>query len=444
MIAPPPNPAGALAAALPDLLDERVGIIRRVMDVHRMPGAPDFFHVAAEACNTRAFTRQLSFRAAGGASAERERAIAKAIGEAVERYCAAIYDIESLPLATAADAPFACVAPSAFALYSAAQLASDGFPWVEFSPHTPVRWTPAEDVLGGEIRHVPAVMVYLPYVYYQGTGDSPIAQSISTGLACHDSTASAALAGACEVLERDAFTITWQARLAPPQIQIETLPDAAYDLVRRFEHTGAAVTLFDLTMDHGIPTILSVLRGDHPEAPALVFAAATSLDPRIATRNALEELAHTLRYSQQIKSLAERLVPDPDFGNVADQVDHLNLYVDHAHRGLADFLFASRQRIEFDAIADLATGDAQADLHTLAGRVAGAGLRVLVADVTSPDIRSVGLRVARAVIPGCHPLFMGHRVRALGGTRLWQVPRRLGHRAIDPERGDNPAPHPYP
>ncbi|HEX3763068.1 MAG TPA: YcaO-like family protein, partial [Kofleriaceae bacterium] len=175
MIAPRTS-ASALALAYPDLFDERVGIIGRVVDVDRMPGAPDFFHVAAEACNTRAFTRQVNFRAAGGASADRDRAIAKALGEATERYCSAIYDIESLPLATAAAAPFACVAPSEFALYSTAQLASDGFPWVEFTERTPVRWTPAEDVLTGEVRHVPAAMVYMPYIYYQGSGDSPITQ----------------------------------------------------------------------------------------------------------------------------------------------------------------------------------------------------------------------------------------------------------------------------
>jgi ribosomal protein S12 methylthiotransferase accessory factor len=228
------------------------------------------------------------------------------------------------------------------------------------------------------------------------------------------------------------------------QDAIETLPDAAYDLVQRFEHTGAAVHLFDLTMDHGIPTVLSVLRGRHADSPALVFAAAAALDPVAATRSALEELAHTQRYSQQIKSAMERLVIDPGFACVVDQVDHLNLYVDHANAGLAEPMFAASRRIAFDEIANLETGDAQADLRVLAARVAAVGHRVLVADLTSPDVRSLGLCVARAVIPGFHPLFMGHRMRALGGARLWQVPRTLGYRGIDPERGDNPAPHPYP
>jgi ribosomal protein S12 methylthiotransferase accessory factor len=69
---------------------------------------------------------------------------------------------------------------------------------------------------------------------------------------------------------------------------------------------------------------------------------------------------------------------------------------------------------------------------------------VLLADVTTPDVRDLGLSVVRAVVPGSHPLFMGHALRARGGRRLWEVPQRLGHRGISPATGDNPAPHPYP
>src|SRR5438067_523325 len=87
-----------LIDALPYLVDEKVGIINVVQEVRRFPGAPNFFHYAAEACNTRAFTKQTNFAITGGASVDRDRAIAKAAGEAIERYCSAIYDVESLPL----------------------------------------------------------------------------------------------------------------------------------------------------------------------------------------------------------------------------------------------------------------------------------------------------------------------------------------------------------
>jgi ribosomal protein S12 methylthiotransferase accessory factor len=441
---PAPAPLEVLRAALPVLVDERVGIVHHVEVVPREAGAPDFFHVAARAGNTQAFVRQANFANAGGASTDRRIAVAKAVGEAVERYCAAIYDVDELPLAFHARAPFPCVAPREFALHSAAQYAAPGFPWVPFDEETPVRWTAGVDLGRDDVVHVPAAMVFMPYHFYQGTGDAPIGQPISTGLACHVSRARAALGGLCEVIERDAFTITWQAGLARAQLRVETLGDAAYDLVERFERTGSTVVLLDITTDIGVPTVLAVLQAEAPEAPALVFAAAADPDPDVAVRKSLEELAHTRRYSQQVKSRLPRLAADPAHANVADQVDHLNFWCDHAHRPLADFVFGSRERVDFDELPNLATGDAAQDLRVLVARVRDAGHRVVLCDLTTPDVGDLGLHVVRVVVPGFHPLFMGYRLRALGGRRLWTVPQALGFRRIGPDTGDNPVPHPYP
>jgi ribosomal protein S12 methylthiotransferase accessory factor len=426
------------------LVDDSIGIVRAVAESPRAPGTPDFFHFGAVACNTRAFTRQENFSATGGAAADRDSALAKAIGEAVERYCSAIYDIDDLPLTAYDQAPFPCVPPNAFALYSAEQYQSPGFIYVPFEDSTPVRWVAARDLGTGEEIYVPAGMVYVPYAYYRGTGDSPIAEPISTGLACHLSSEEAMLAALFEVIERDAFTITWQARLARPQIRIETLSDANFDLIRRFERAAGSVTVLDITLDTGVPAILSVLRHSWPGAPALVFAAAADLNPEKAVRKSLEELAHTRRYMQQINSELPRLVPEPNYENVVDQITHLNLYCDPTNAPLADFIFKSEERIAFDEIENLATGHPKRDLKTLVARVQAVNHRALVVDLTTPDVSELGFTVMRGVIPGFHPLQMGHRYRALGGYRLWEVPQRLGDPGITRESGDNSAPHPFP
>jgi ribosomal protein S12 methylthiotransferase accessory factor len=112
------RPWRRLFDALEYILDERVGIVQFVLETSRQPGSPDFFHFFAQACNTRSFTEQTNFGKTGGASAERGAAMAKAIGEAIERYCGAIYDVTELPLYSYAGAPFRCVHPSEFALMS--------------------------------------------------------------------------------------------------------------------------------------------------------------------------------------------------------------------------------------------------------------------------------------------------------------------------------------
>jgi ribosomal protein S12 methylthiotransferase accessory factor len=443
-MAPQLDPIGRLAQMVDYLVDDRVGIIRQVNEVPREAGTPDFFHVVAQACDTRAFTEEANFANSGGASVDRGEALAKAIGEAVERYCSAMFDPFQLPLFPSDDAPFPCTRPAEYALYSEAQLVDTDFPWAPFEPETPVRWTAAVDLCTGEQHYVPAAMVFIPYRYYLDTGEVPIVQPISTGLACHCSKAEATRAAICEVVERDAFTIAWQAMISAPHILVESLSDTNYRAVERFERTGSDVTLLNITLDAGIPTALAVLRSDAPAAPALVLAAASDPDPERAVRKSLEELAHTRRYSQQIKTRMPRLEADSPLINVNDQVDHLNFWTDQQHARLADFIFASSERVPFETLENLATGDAQRDVEMLVARINTVGHRVLVADVTTEDVADVGLSVVRAVIPGFHPLFMGHRLRALGGNRLWDVPQRLGYSGINRERGDNPAPHPYP
>jgi ribosomal protein S12 methylthiotransferase accessory factor len=433
-----------LSGVLDTLVDKRVGIIELLELVPRDPGDPDFFGFAARACDTSAFQSEKNFGNTGGVSSNRETAAAKAIGEAVERYCSAQYDSEQMPLVSFESAPFVCVAPGDFALFGADQYAEPGFPWVPFEASTPVHWMPANDPLTGDTIHVPAAMVFVPYIYYLGTGDSPIVQPISTGLSCHCSVYEAALNSVCEVIERDAVTITWQARMSHPQIRIESLSQSNQDLVTRFERVGLSVTLLNITLDTGVPTCLAVLRGLRPEQTALVVAGSAELNPERAVRKALEELEHTRRYSQQIKTAVPPLEPESDFSNVTDQMSHLHYWSDHAHVAASDFLTASAERVDFRDLPHPETGDPREDLQTVCKLIRKTGHCVLLADVTTPDVRELGLAVVRAVIPGYHPLYMGYRLRSTGGTRLWDIPQQLGHRGVRREEGDYPFPHPYP
>lgn len=428
------------------LVDDQVGIIQGVQEIPRRPGAPDFFHFFAQAGSTLAFSKQDNARTriAGGASADRGRAMAKAVGEAVERYCSALYDADDFPLVSFESAPFPCVDPPEFALYGREQYDSTGFPFARFDEQTPVRWVAARELRTGALCHVPAAMVFVPYCYDQEAGEHPIAQPISTGLACHGSWEEAALSAICEVVERDAFTIVWQARLGMPQIRLDSLSERNRDLVSRFERIGSVVTMLDLTMDHGIPTILSVLRGPSPEVPALTFAASCHPDPEQAACKSLEELAHTTAFAYHLNATCPPLVPDADYGNVAKRDDHVRLYCGHRNAQLADFIFASDRRVAFQDIHNPGSEDPKEDVRILLERINGVNQRVLLFDLTTPDVGELGLRVVRAIIPGFHRLALGHHIRALGGSRLWEVPQKLGYPGITMESGDNPAPHPYP
>jgi ribosomal protein S12 methylthiotransferase accessory factor len=443
MIAPPKS-FERLERVLADLVDERVGIIRVVEEWPREPGGPAFFHYYAEACNTRRFTVQKNFGETGGASTNRKIALGKAIGEAVERYCSAIYDPDEFPIVPYRSATFPCIHPDRFVCYSPEQYRTPGFPYVPFIETTPVCWAPLQDPLTQETKYVPAALLYVPYLFQEERGEACIGQRISTGLACHCSYEEAAIAAICEVIERDAITITWQAQVAWPHIHLETLSGPNRDLVSRFERIGSTVTLLYLAMDHGLPTILAVAQGHRADSPALCFAASTELNPEHAVRKSLEELAHTRRLAQELTIHRPRFSPGPEFENVNGQDAHVHLYCHPEFSHLGEFIFGSSQRISFADLPRFSIDDPITDLQTLLHHVCKVNHQVLLADLTTPDVRELGLWVMKAVIPGFHPLFLGHHIRALGGSRLWELPQKLGFSGISKDRGDNPAPHPFP
>jgi ribosomal protein S12 methylthiotransferase accessory factor len=107
-------------------------------------------------------------------------------------------------------------------------------------------------------------------------------------------------------------------------------------------------------------------------------------------------------------------------------------------------LTSSPRELSFSELPNLASGDATRDLAVLAQRIAATGHRALYVDVTSADLRSLGLWVVRALIPGFQPLVMGHLLRPLGGRRLWTLPARLGFEGRTQAQGDYPFPHPFP
>jgi ribosomal protein S12 methylthiotransferase accessory factor len=66
-------------------------------------------------------------------------------------------------------------------------------------------------------------------------------------------------------------------------------------------------------------------------------------------------------------------------------------------------------------------------------------------DVTSPDVRTAGVRVVHAVAPELCPLDVVEGVRFLGGRRMYEAAYEAGVAPRPLTPADlNPDPHPFP
>lgn len=437
--------SGHLLQSWHKLVDSSVGIVQKVTPLPIEEDEPDFVHYLSTACSTDRLGQLQNFGSNGGASVDHTSAAVKAVGEAVERYCSAFFSYQDLPVCAFADLPGPAPHPDTFALYRPEQYAGDVIAWRPFTADTPVSWTTGVSLCSGEQVYVPAAMVYVPF-HYQMDRETPICQPISTGLAAGGSFAEAALSGICEAIERDAFTITWQARLTQPRLALDSLPASSRDRVNRFTTVGLRVEIMDITTDLGVPTMFTVAIGERASSPALAVSAATDPRPEVALNKSLDELAHTRKFARQVMDYTPALPVDVAGGHpeVLDQKHHLRFYCPQPARSFAEFAWVSPTERPFVESGPDPSESAASRLDGVVARLANAGLEPIACDLTTPDVAALGLSVVRVVVPGLHPLFMGHRNRALGGRRLYEVPERLGLSGIAPGEPDNPYPHPFP
>ncbi|RNL84186.1 TOMM precursor leader peptide-binding protein [Halostreptopolyspora alba] len=329
-----------------------------------------------------------------------------------------------------------------------------GFPYPRYDDDLRLDWVWATSLTFGRPILVPETYAYYFTSGYEGGGNGFVYE-VSNGCALGASLEEAALHGLLELAERDAFLLTWYARLAAPALALDSATDPLLPLmVERLERaTGRRLRVFDTTTEHGVPSVwaMAVHPDDDLRTPKALCAAGADLDPQRAIAEALVELASMVPWQNETYPRrladAQRMLVDPY--EVRTMGDHAILY---SHpEAFERFSFLPDSGDSW-AIADRFQGrphtageNLREDLDTMVGRYADHGQEVIVVDQTTPEHRAGGFSCAKVIVPGLLPMTFGHEMRRVDGlSRLLEVPRLLGHRATALDPGEiNPHPHPF-
>lgn len=437
---------GEAKARAARVVSERTGLISLAEIVETGPCDPRAFWVRTVPADTKSIFDVRAFSEGNAAALDSDTALMKAIGESIERYCAASSNCGDLRLSShrAMDTPR--VRSASWALFSDEQYQSPQFPVPRFTDDTPVRWVSAYSLTRDHEVHVPASFVYIPYVPVPGEARI-VPWQVSTGLACHTSLTRAALKSLLEVVERDAFMLFWHRRIGCPEIDISTISDkhllSLLDLTRV---PGYQRHILLLTVDVPLPVVLVALTSMNHK-PYVVMGCAADCQPENALRLALEE---ALLSMHGITTIAER---DPEYSSTAENYSDINDLLRHAWVYAVDPRLREVTSAQLKPSGEIRWGDlpcakATATLQQLVWLVRELELRgyeSIVADITTVDVDDAGFKVVRGIIPGMQPLDVDHKFPHLGGPRLHSSPARLGlpaHRFHDTTL--NRYPHPFP
>jgi ribosomal protein S12 methylthiotransferase accessory factor len=418
-------------ALVEQLVGERAGLVARCRSRPDAGGPP-----AAEALVNvpeAGGRRRRQEWGLGCADTAREARTVAAL-EAIERSCAAPRG-RTILRAPAAELRDDAIDPALLVLHGDDQYARPGFPFAPLDPREEVEWTWAYSAARRRHVAVPADLVF-----YRGrrrpTGRRPLACSSSSGCAVGQGAGQAALHAVLEVLERDGLLLTWYGRRPPCRLDPDRAEDRRIPLLQaQLDARGYDVAVFDTTPpDIGIPCVWAMAVNRTDDGLKTLSGAGCHPDPERAVLRALREVSAHLGPMRALAAAAgPRAAPRLLEGGRALRRprDHVLLYGLPEAFGRLRFLFESEPsgrspRQHFRRRGAAVVTEPSEWAPAVQAAILGAGLDLLVADMTASDVRGLGLVAVRALVPGTLPMtFGGGLERTAGAPRLAAPPGPL-------------------
>ncbi|MEV7600500.1 YcaO-like family protein [Kitasatospora sp. NPDC089797] len=345
--------------------------------------------------------------------------------------------------------------------YTRAQLTHPSSRVLPWSENAPTDWVWGHDLATGRPRLVPADVGFYLYEYEHrldyhgsrraGAGTAPRNHfdESSSGCALGGSLEEAAVHSLLELAERDAFLMAWHCGRPLPRIDPATVSDpVSRQLLDLIASKGFEAHLLVASNDLGVPVVWGCAVNRERPMPAGFSAAGSSVEPAAAVRAALWELGQIV--AQPFALDTERLRPmltDP--WKVETLEDHLELHALPESLPLLERFLTGPVTPLGEAfpgwpgqLVAHAGGDVRGTLDHLLSCFRQAGLdEVVLVDQSTRDHRDLGLRAAKAVVPGIIPMCFGYAQQRVAG--LPRLSRAMAAAGV-PLGEDELPPHPHP
>ena len=346
-----------------------------------------------------------------GKGQTQDEAAASALGEAIERHSAVWQGDESVTIATRTDLGDAAIDPENVLLISDRQYRSGVLGLRRFDPSAERAWGMLKSLTTGEAQWLPA-----EFLWFRHPTKVRSCPSDSNGIAAGNTYAEAVIQGFLELVERDAYAIWWANAYAAPPVATEQCGDLCAEQVGLLHRLGRNVAFLDVTTDLGIPAIAAVSWLRQDECCGVLVKVGAHFDPHIAAARAVGEILQYITVAQRSALPAA----------IGDWLLRRTL-------GMLPQLCSLGQEPVPLRMAPQTSG---AELFELCREVAaGAGLELLVHDLTRPEI---GVPVVRVVVPG-----LRHYWPRYAPGRLYDVPVSLGHLTAPRDETELAPPPPY-
>lgn len=325
-----------------------------------------------------------------------------------------------------------------------------------FTENTKFRWTLAQSLISNKKIYCPTQLLSAFYfsnnvrTLSRPTRKEPMLRwSVTTGIATGRCFEEALTKGILEVIERDAFMITYLNKLSPPILDLENISNQDSDLkkiLKSFRRYDLEVFLIKAPSDFPANVILSIIIDHTSIGPAFTMAASADFDLKTCILDSLSECL-SIRLASR-KHLNKNLF---DENNITRE-GRVQYWAKSENLPKIDFLLRG-EKINIDLLKESNTFNKHLFNQDQLKKYYRNKLKILIRELkkhnyeacyiemTPKKVKALGLRCMNVIIPDLQPLHLNETFPYFYGKRLGEVPKKLGYKSSE---SINRIPHPFP
>lgn len=308
----------------------------------------------------------------------------------------------------------------------------------------PYGWVLGKKIPSLEDVYVPSQLIY--FTYRRQLREGLIRLPISTGAASGTAYSAAIYRGLCEVIERDAFIITYLNKLPRSKIPLHKSENIKVKKILEIvDNYNLQIKSFDISTDIGVYVFLTTICDDTGIASAISVGMKSGLDPTGTLLGSMQEAFHSRAWIRNKK--------DQFIGKKSDLMKPLVLLerallwssIDSL-KNLDFLLNSTKETVSIDDYEDRSTETSAGNLAKTIESLRDKGYDSYFVDITPelPSIKNTKFKVVMTIVPELQPMHLDERYPYLGGARLYNVPVKLGYLKKSNNQSDlHKFPHPF-
>lgn len=265
-------------------------------------------------------------------------------------------------------------------------------------------WSSAFDYLNKKKILVPSQLIYISDLFRNETLIA--SEQITTGAALGDRPKSVFESGFLEVVERDAFMISYLTKRKLARITL--FPESINELISYLKRYYIDILVFDITTDLCIPAFMAIAVDRRGFGPGISVGLKAGFDAESVIFGSILEAVQPRRQSRYSKELDGAKFKFPTEHEIDSMPKRYYYWYPTKMIKHLDFWLKSNKTVRFARMPEYATA-----LKEGIGQLKDRDYHIYYADITLKEINKIGFIAAKVLIPELHPLYLSENSKFL-------------------------------